>query len=76
MLDDFFSNSFFSQIKISHYASSQNGLHHRNGRNYGGMGLFIVFGGIGCMLAPEVQINNSIKVSTYGTTSDVLFLTT
>jgi hypothetical protein len=70
-----FSNSLFSQFKISHYASSQNDLHYRNGRNFGGMGLFTVVGGIGCMLAPGVQFNSSVGISTYGSTSDVLFLT-
>jgi len=70
-----FSNSLCSQIKISHYASSQNDLHYRNGRNYGGMGFFTIAGGVGCMLAPSVQFNSSIGVSTYGSTSDILFLT-
>ena len=40
------------------------------------MGIFTVVGGIGCMLAPGVQFNSSVGVSTYGSTSDVLFLTT
>ena len=71
----FFSNSFFSQIKISHYASSQNDLHYRNGWNYGRMGLFIVVGGVGCMLESGIQFNSSIKMITHGSTRDVLFLT-
>ena len=67
--------SLFSQINTSHYENSKNDLRYRNGRNYGGMGVFTVIGGIGCMLAPGVQFNSSIGVSTYGSTSDVLFLT-
>ena len=70
-----FSNSLFSQFKISHYASSQNDLHYRNGRNFRGMGLFTIAGGVGCMLAPGIQFNSSVGISTYGSTSDVLFLT-
>ncbi len=70
-----FSNSLFSQIKNSHYASIQNDLHYRNGRNYGGMGLFTVVGGVGCMLAPGIQFNSSIGMTTHGSTGDVLFLT-
>ena len=60
-LDGFFRIHFFSQIKISHYASSQNDLHYRNGRNYGGMGFFIVVGGVGCMLAPSLQLNKVLE---------------
>ena len=70
------SNSFFSQIKISYYASSQNDLHYRNGWNYGRMGLFTVVGGVGCMLESGIQFNSSIKMITHGSTRDVLFLTT
>ncbi len=61
MLDEFCRIHFFSQIKISYYASSQNDLHYRNGWNYGGMGFFIVFGGIGCMLAPSLQLNKVLE---------------
>ncbi len=70
-----FSISLFSQINIIHHADNKNDLRYRNGRNHGGMGVFTVIGGVGCMLAPGVQFNSSIGVSTYGSTSDVLFLT-
>ena len=70
-----FSNSLFSQFKISQYASSQNDLHYRNGRNFGGMGLFTIAGGVGCMLAPGIQFNSSIGMTTHGSTGEVLFLT-
>ena len=72
----FFSTSLFSQINRAIYVKNKNDIHYRNGRNYGGMGFFTVIGGVGCMLAPGVQFNSSIGVSTYGSTSDVLFLTT
>lgn len=70
-----FSISLFSQTMNTHHANNKNDLHYRNGRNHGGMGVFTVIGGVGCMLAPGVQFNSSIGVSTYGSTSDVLFLT-
>ena len=67
--------SLFSQINYTQYENSKSDLRYRNGRGFGGMGFFTVIGGIGCMLAPGVQFNSSIGVSTYGSTSDVLFLT-
>ena len=70
-----FSISLFSQINKNHYVNNKNDIHYRNGRNSGGMGIFTVVGGIGCMLAPGVQFNSSVGISTYGSTSDVLFLT-
>ena len=39
------------------------------------MGLFIVVGGVGCMLESGIQFNSSIKMITNGSTRDVLFLT-
>jgi UDP-N-acetylmuramyl pentapeptide phosphotransferase/UDP-N-acetylglucosamine-1-phosphate transferase len=66
--------SLFSQINSTQYEKNKSDIHYRNGRSFGGMGVFTVIGGIGCMLAPGVQFNSSIGVSTYGSTSDVLFL--
>ena len=39
------------------------------------MGLFIVVGGVGCMLESGIQFNSSIKMITHGSTRDMLFLT-
>ena len=71
----YFSSSLFSQTNSISYVKNKNDIHYRNGRNSGGMGIFTVVGGIGCMLAPGIQFNSSVGVSTYGSTSDVLFLT-
>lgn len=70
-----FSYSLFSQRNNTRYESSKNDLRYRNGRYTGGMAVFTVIGGVGCMLAPGVQFNSSVGVSTYGSTTDVLFLT-
>jgi sulfite exporter TauE/SafE len=71
----YFSSSLFSQTNSISYVKNKNDIHYRNGRNSGGMGIFTVVGGIGCMLAPGVQFNSSVSISTYGSTNDVLFLT-
>lgn len=71
----FFSISLFSQTNSTSYVKNKNDMRYRNGRNSGGMAIFTVVGGVGCMLAPGIQFNSSIGVSTYGSTSDVLFLT-
>lgn len=70
-----FSFALFSQTNNTQYESSKNDLRYRNGRHTGGMAVFTVIGGVGCMLAPGVQFNSSVGVSTYGSTTDVLFLT-